>query len=89
MFARGCWASPPAWRRGAGSGAGWRAPRTEAGRHVIERGILGAVAVCIAATAGLWLLAMPDEPVRALQDGLGAAALATIIAGAAVRRSSE
>ncbi|BCM84279.1 MULTISPECIES: hypothetical protein [Methylobacterium] len=56
---------------------------------MIERGILGAVAVCIAATAGLWLLAMPDEPVRALQDGLGAAALATIIAGAAVRRSSE
>ncbi|KMO16394.1 hypothetical protein SQ03_14785 [Methylobacterium platani JCM 14648] len=56
---------------------------------VIGRGILGAVAVCIAATAGLWWLAMPDEPVRALQDGLGAAALATIIAGAAVRRSAE
>ncbi|GJD60564.1 hypothetical protein [Methylobacterium frigidaeris] len=55
----------------------------------IEQGILGAIAVCIAATAALWWLAMPDEPVRALQDGLGAAALATIIAGAAVRRSSD
>jgi hypothetical protein len=55
----------------------------------IEKGILGAVAVCVAATAALWWLAMPDEPVRALQDGLGAAALATIIAGAAVRRSPE
>lgn len=56
---------------------------------MIERGILGAIAVCIAATAALWWLAMPDEPVRAVQDGLGAAALATIIAGAAVRRSAE
>ncbi|WP_162596055.1 hypothetical protein [Methylobacterium sp. 17Sr1-1] len=55
----------------------------------IERGILGAIAVCIAATAALWWLAMPDEPVRALQDGLGSAALATIIAGAAALRSSE
>jgi hypothetical protein len=56
---------------------------------VIERGILGAVAVCVAATVALWWLAMPDEPVRALQDGLGAAALATIIAGAAIRRQAE
>ncbi|MET7242956.1 hypothetical protein ABZT49_06265 [Methylobacterium sp. EM32] len=55
----------------------------------IERGILGAIAVCIAATAALWWLAMPDEPVRALQDGLGSAALATIIAGAAALRSPE
>ncbi|SFU42102.1 hypothetical protein SAMN02799631_00599 [Methylobacterium sp. 174MFSha1.1] len=55
----------------------------------IERGILGAIAVCVAATAALWWLAMPDEPVRALQDGLGSAALATIIAGAAALRSSE
>jgi hypothetical protein len=56
---------------------------------VIERGIFGAVAVCIAATAALWLLAMPDEPVRALQDGLGAAALATFLAGAAARPPAE
>ena len=43
----------------------------------------------VAGSAALWLLAMPDEPVRALQDGLGAAALATFLAGAAARPPAE
>ncbi|WP_203236430.1 hypothetical protein [Methylobacterium crusticola] len=53
-----------------------------------EHGVLSASAVCILATAALWLFAMPDEPTRAFQDGAGAAALATIIVGAALRRGA-
>ncbi|GJD98799.1 MULTISPECIES: hypothetical protein [Methylobacterium] len=54
-----------------------------------RNGLLGALILCAAATLAVWLLVMPDEPARALQDGAGAAALATLLVGVAIRRGAE
>jgi hypothetical protein len=55
---------------------------------MISREITAAIGIATFATAALWLFAMPDEPVKAFQDGAGAAALATVIVGASIRRGA-
>ncbi|ACA16876.1 hypothetical protein M446_2420 [Methylobacterium sp. 4-46] len=53
---------------------------------MISRGVIAAIGIAVLATVVVWLWVMPDEPQRALEDGAGAAALATLIVGAAIRR---
>ena len=55
---------------------------------MISRGIIAALGIAIVATAIVWLIVMPDEPEKALRDGAGAAALATLIVGASIRRGA-
>lgn len=56
---------------------------------MIGRWVTAAIGIAIVATAIVWLIVLPDEPEKALQDGAGAAALATLIVGASTRRRME
>ena len=48
--------------------------------------ILASMAIAVLATAGLWLFVMPDEPERAADDGILAAAIASLVVTEKVRR---
>lgn len=50
------------------------------------RPILFSAAIAVLATAGVWLFVMPDEPQRAADDGIIAAAIASVVVTAKVRR---
>ena len=55
---------------------------------MINRQFIAAIGIAIVATAVVWLFVMPDDPEKALQDGAGAAALATASVGASLRRGA-
>lgn len=50
------------------------------------RPTLVSTAIAVLATAGVWLFVMPDEPERAADDGIIAAAIASMVVTEKVRR---
>lgn len=53
---------------------------------VFTRPILLSGTIAILATTVVWLVAMPDDPERAVDDGLIAAAIASVVVVRKVRR---
>ena len=51
--------------------------------------ILVTTVIAVFATAGVWLFVMPDEPQRAADDGLIAAAIASVVLTEKVRRDLQ
>ncbi|GJD49543.1 hypothetical protein OPKNFCMD_2274 [Methylobacterium crusticola] len=53
---------------------------------MVNRMIACAAVIAVTATIAVWLIAMPNDPARALRDGAGSAILATAVVALVIRR---